>query len=110
MEKEYIEMTVKELRDYIENMPDGTVVSVEADFEETEADEFERECINLVKDEYPQDDPVFEKVLYADDIITIMLFRLEDKEMCFTVTHADGLLKGAVSTAEELVRFAGGER
>lgn len=37
MEKEYIEMTVKELRDYIENMPDGTVVSVEADFEETEA-------------------------------------------------------------------------
>ena len=37
MEKEYIEMTVKELRDYIENMPDETVVSVEADFEETEA-------------------------------------------------------------------------
>ena len=88
MQKEYIEMTVKELRDYIENMPDGTVVSVEADFEETEADEFERECINLVKDEYLQDDPVFEKVLYADDIITIMLF-LPDFSSSFTSGKSD---------------------
>ena len=28
MQKEYIEMTVKELRDYIENMPEGTVASL----------------------------------------------------------------------------------
>lgn len=34
MEKEYIEMTVKELRDYIENMPDGTIVSVDIMAEE----------------------------------------------------------------------------
>lgn len=29
MKKEYIKMTAEELREYIENMPEGTVASIE---------------------------------------------------------------------------------
>lgn len=34
MEKEYVEMTVKKLREFIENMPDETVVSIDINVED----------------------------------------------------------------------------
>lgn len=72
--------------------------------------EFDRECINLVLEEYPEENLEFKRIIYADDALNIMLFKLSGKDVCFTVTHTDNLLKVAVSTADELAGFAGGEK
>lgn len=71
--------------------------------------EFEKECIELVKQTYPADEKLeFKKVIYADEAMTVMLFSLDGNEKGFKVVHSDEQLKVSMLATGEIAAFTEG--